>query len=379
MKSLYPMGRAVKNRSRTLLTTLSLSLLLSIPTIATYPPSCLFDIAEHSGGAMKVIPVGNNYRVEYTLSNKHQDIFRELMAHEYSDPYTQWPTYIHTAAEALRQSLPKDLIELIRRMRELNEPACILIHGMPIDEIIPPTPENGARPKDKGYISEGSLMGICGLLGAEPDYDEREKDGTYINQIIPVDSEKNRGEASSLGSDVEFYVHTENVYNAPPLKFFALLGLRGDPRVCTGIMFLDDILAEFEQNPPAGMSYSEFMEEIQKSQFLMQSGPSFGDNSRAQIQAPILTRNEKGERIYRFNANKDRVLGVNERAQQIVDHMAHMLKDPSFKAKITTRVNIQAGDMLLFNNWEVMHGRDAFKIDKLNWRWLQRVYMLVRD
>lgn len=377
MKSFYPTGCAVKNRRRTLLrATLSLSL-LSGPTMSWGYLTQINQI-EHNDN-LKVFRVGSNYRVEYTVPSWCQERFRSLMENCALDPYTQWPAYIKRAAEALQASLPEDLISLIRSMRSINEPACIQIQGMPIDEIIPPTPRNGARPTDKGFISEATLMGVCGLLEAEPDYDEREKDGTYINQIIPVDSDKNKAEASSLGSEIEFFVHTENVYNQPPLKFFALLGLRGDPKVCTGVIFLDDILQEVCGNPPPGMSFTEFMEEIQKPQFYMQSGPSFGENSRARIVAPILMRNAKGERVYRFNANPDRVIGMNDTAQRIVDHLTSLLTDTEVKSRITTKINIQAGSMLLFNNWEVMHGRDAFKIDKENWRWLQRVYMLVRD
>ena len=44
-----------------------------------------------------------------------------------------------------------------------------------------------------------------------------------------------------------------------------------------------------------------------------------------------------------------------------------------------TSINLQQGDLLLFNNWEVMHARDAFKLDKNNWRWLQRIYMMLNE
>lgn len=51
-----------------------------------------------------------------------------------------------------------------------------------------------------------------------------------------------------------------------------------------------------------------------------------------------------------------------------------MLLSEDFEAHCFLNINLKKGDLLLFNNWEVMHGRGAFEIDQENWHWLQRCY-----
>jgi hypothetical protein len=275
MNSRYPMGLVKK---------LSIALLCAASTYGNISTTSLRKIAHQSHGRMVVTRVGKAARVEYTLPPEVSEKFNDIMKDSTQDPYHNWQEYVGKAEAALRKVLPEDLTEVMLRMRRSRAPTVLIVHGMPIDNVIPETPRHGNRPHNKGYVSETTLLGICGLLRTKVDFDEREKDGMYINQIIPRDDAQSKEESSSFGSEIPFYPHTENVYSEPPLKFFELLCLRGDPKVATGVIFLDKILEYVKDNPPAGMSFEQFMEEIQKSQFVMRSGPSFGKNSGHAIQ-----------------------------------------------------------------------------------------------
>lgn len=328
---------------------------------------------------IQVKKMHNQTILEYTLDAEVSERLNVLVGSCNIDPYKNWDYYKVFAKAALQRVLPADLLDIIHTMRNSAYPTALIVHNTPTDTVIPKTPEDGNRPPVKGeqdgksYVSETVLLGICSLLDAYPDFDENEKDGTYINQIIPRDDAASKAVASSYGSEIPFFAHTENVYTPQPLKFFSLLCLRGTPNVFTSMIFLEDILAAIKADGKEWM-----LEEMAKPQFLMKSGPSFLGKERRIVPLPILDV-INGERCYRFNANHDRVEGINDTAKEIVAYLTNLLKSDEFQSAHKVGINLQRGDLLLFNNWEVMHARDSFKIDKSNWRWLQRCYFMLNE
>ena len=352
----------------------------------------LDELVALSQGRTIITRIGTHTLVEYTLLQDSTNKFRALMNNLKNDPYKEWEIYLEKAKKALKKALPSDLNYIIKKMSNSNEPTALIIHNMPIDDYIPATPTNGNRPPckhhdskgaeiinayAKGYISEAAILGTCGLLKALPDYDEREKDGTYINQIIPCDDDKSKSEASSFGSETPFEPHTKNVYQEPPLKIFSLLCLRGDPKVATRIIFLDNLLKYIKSDLAADQAFNNFLQELQKPQFAMRTGPSFERGDLIERVLPILTKNSKGETVFRFNANPGRIIGQNPEAIKTIDYLKDVLKRPDFKKNCYSSFYLKSGDFLIFNNWQAMHARDAFTIDTNNWRWLQRCYFMV--
>lgn len=337
--------------------------------------------------------IGNHTIIKYTLPKIDTTNIDTLIKNINLDPYTNWKEYCPIAQQIVVDHIPEELKNIILSMRNNNYPTVLIVRNMPIDTYIPTTPLHGNRPPylqynpdgtkihnilAKGFVSETMLLGICSLLNAYPDFDEREKDGTYINQVIPLDDENYKHTASSFGSEVAFLPHTENVYQEPPLKFFALLCLRGNSQVATTLIYLDSILEYIQENPLPTMSYEQIVEQMRKPQFIMKTGPSFKDHVIEKT-LPILTTNNHNERIFRFNANEDRVIGITAEAKIIVQYLKDVLTSKHFKDQKITQIYLQAGDFVLFNNWEVMHARDAFKVDKENRRWLQRCYFMLND
>ena len=333
-------------------------------------------------------------RVEYTLPDSVKEEFRRKLVNFKTDIYQNCNSHIDESSTVLKSVLPVDLVSVIQSMKDRNEPTALVIHNMPIDEYIPPTPQNGNKPpvkqfdkagkeiydnNSKGLVSEASILGVAGLLDAIPDFEDQEKDGACIHQIIPRDDPKSKAQESSFGSEIPFEPHTENVYHEPPIKYFALECLRADPKVATSIIFLDDILAFAKDNMPDGMSYEWFVEQLYKPQFSMRTGPSFENSDGVQRTLPILSITEKGERLFRLNLNKGRTVGLTPEAIKIINFFKNIFANQSFKENYITKIYLQTGDFLLFNNWEVMHARDAFKIDQDNWRWLQRCYFKINN
>jgi hypothetical protein len=330
--------------------------------------------------ASSYIQHGNQVVIEYTLDPETSVNVNKNLQDEYIDPYTNWEYYTNHSKEVLVKCLPQELIDIILAMKHNNTPTVLVVHNFPVDEVIPVTPQTGHCPSNKwldsingkGYVSEASILGICSILGCHPDHDENEKDGTYIHQIIPKDDAKSKGEISSYGSAIAFGPHTENVYDPKALKFFCLLGLRGDPKVNTNIILLDDILAYLQNHLPEGKTYEWFLEQMDKD-YIQKTGPTFRENQKY-IMAPILTLLPDGSRQLRFNTTNNRTEGTDEDTRFVATFIKDMLLSEDFQEKSFLNVNLKKGDLLLFNNWEVMHGRGSFELDKENWRWLQRCY-----
>lgn len=330
--------------------------------------------------AFSCIQHSNQVVIEYTLDPIVSVNINIDLKDEQIDPYTNWEYYKERSKKVLLKYLPQELINIILAMKNENNPTVLIIHNFPVDEIIPATPTTGDCPPNKwqdaingkGYVSEASILGICSILGSHPDYDENEKDGTYIHQIIPKDDVKSKEEISSYGSAIAFGPHTENVYDPNALKFFCLLGLRGDPKVNTHIMLLDDILSYLQSHLPEGKTYDWFLEQMKK-EYIQKTGPTFRNNQKY-LMASILTVLPDGSRQLRFNTTNNRTEGIDEDSCFVATFIKDMLLSNDFQANCFLNINLKRGDLLLFNNWEVMHGRGAFTIDQENWRWLQRCY-----
>lgn len=337
----------------------------------------------YTTGNFTVRKIKTQIIVEYTLDESISVFVNEELQNVNINPYENWEFYKNISKEVLLKYLPNDLIEIIKSMKNNNETAVLIIHNFPVDSVIPKTPQTGDCPPNKfndpingkGFVSEICILGLCSLFGAHPDYDENEKDGTYIHQIIPRNDGKSMSEISSYGSSIAFGPHTENVHQEPALKFFSLLGLRGDPKVNTNIILLDDILEYLKNNLPEGKTFEWFIEQMKKD-YIQKTGPTFG-RYQGSIMAPILTINKNGERKFKFNTTNNRTVGCDEDSCFVANHIKEMLLSKDFKQKCFTNLNLKRGTLLLFNNWEVMHGRDAFQLDPENWRWLQRCYFAV--
>lgn len=341
-------------------------------------PISLESLVSQSGGNIVLKNIGEQSIIEYTLSADVAENFNRALSEIDRDPYINWEFYRLFAQEVLLKLLPENLMQIIFCMRHSNKPTALLLHNAPIDDYIPPTPEDGHRSFEKGFVSEAFIFSICSLLDAYPEFDERERDGTMINQIIPRNDIKSIATHSSYGSRLDFDPHTENVYQEPPLKFFSLLCLRSDPKVATNVIFLDNILHYLKTHLPSGKSYEWMLEEMSKDQFYQKTGTSFLSHFHA-VTGPILGRSKEGERVFRFNTNDNRTQGINDDALLVSEHLKAMIMRPDFKKQYYSKIVLQKGDFLMFNNWEIMHGRDAFEIDRSNWRWLQRCYFMLNE
>lgn len=324
----------------------------------------------------------NEYTLDKEISKNFEIIINDIQIDPYGDP----SEYSILVGQQLEKLLPEKIKNEIRKMNSTESPGLIIIHNFPIDSFIPETPRNSKRPpsrmftkskddftlaKSKGFVSEAAILAVGYLLNVDPFYEEEEKDRTIINQIIPINDSKYEDSLSTFGSKFELLPHTESIYQVPPLKYFSLLCLRGDPKVATSIIFFEKIISYISTFYPDRIEW--VLNLISKPLFIMSSGPTH-ENSKSQVILPILEADGGREDILRLNLNPGRTVGITPEADEVVNFLREIITSEKFKRDNSEKIYLNSGDFILFKNWKVMHSRDAFSIDEDNWRWLQRCY-----
>lgn len=266
--------------------------------------------------------------------------------------------------------LPTHLLREILNFGRYPESAGVIaIENLPVDSVLPPTPNDGLRAVAKRtYIAEGCLLGISQLLG-EPIGYCTEKRGEIIHNVTPVKS----GEytQSNQGSGVFLNYHNDTVYDESGCfnifnpDFLMLNCLRADVSQQAETYFADarTILAALETVDVAALrepmyelgAPSTYTREMTGGQIVW-SKP-----------LPIITGPDDFPEIC-LTANGVRPVGATaERVLQKLLATCEAVKET---------VCLTPGRALLINNRKGVHARSIFKASYgPGDRWLQRTYI----
>jgi len=295
------------------------------------------------------------------LTAREKETFSALVAGESVDPYKDYLSVQQKSGEILGKVLSAELQDNLRSFGSRGRSVFLLQNCPTIASgaVLPPTPSlappSSQRSGSKDYVSEYFMLGISGLLGAQPYLIESVRDGTVINQIIPTNAYSNSGS----GYKVPFGLHNEVVHEPRVPDFFLLLALRGNPLAKTNYCFLDDIISLL---PP------EILEELQKPNFLMKSGDAAVFKEAKEFRCPIITTDESGTQNIRLNTAPGRCEGLTEEAKIALKYLNECLsKDVPIHA-----IALKDGEMLIVENGKTLHGRTEFEGD----RWVQRMNLI---
>lgn len=241
-------------------------------------------------------------------------------------------------------------------------PSVLRIRNVPIDQELPSTPSNGA-PSDakETYVAEAVLLGVARHAG-QPIGFEGLKGGLIVHDIAPVQGAEEA--QSNEGSATSFALHTEVAASDHRPTHVALLCLRSDHRNVARTVFSSARLACRRLAP-------EVLETLSKPLFTTGAPQSFklayANVERSEPAAVLLGPTSCPE----LRLNMQTTDGLTSAARRALEELKSALASDCSQFAVT----MQPGDLVLFDNRKVLHGRTAFqpRYDGKD-RWLLRVY-----
>ncbi|MCY0954275.1 TauD/TfdA family dioxygenase [Streptomyces sp. H27-S2] len=266
--------------------------------------------------------------------------------------------------------LPLDLLRSVLDFGRHNDaPGVALVRNLPVDARTGPTPLDGGPGRGKsGFVSEGVLLGLSGLLG-EPLGVLTEKAGRLIHDVVPVAggerTQTNQSSAVFLNFHSDITYDPTGRYDRANPDFLVLNCLRGDPAGEAVTYYADarDICGELP---------SDALEILRGPHFRLNAPGSYtrsvaGGSEVLSEPVPILSGGGTHPEIA-VSANGVHALNRDagaafERLQETCRSVAH-------------EVRLEPGQALLVNNRKGVHARSRFaaRHDGRD-RWLQRTYV----
>ncbi|MFH8929838.1 TauD/TfdA family dioxygenase [Streptomyces pristinaespiralis] len=267
-------------------------------------------------------------------------------------------------------ALPTELLQAVMDFgRHIDTAGVALVRNLPVDDMLPPTPDDGGPSRAKrGFVSEGVLLGLTGLLG-EPLGVLTEKDGRLIHDIVPVAggerTQTNQSSAVFLNFHSDITYDPTGRYDVANPDFLVLNCLRGDPSGAAVTYYADarDICGRLPE---------EELSLLRSPLFRLNAPGSYTRSAAGGAEVlsdpvPVISGPEAFPEIA-VSANGVRPLSEEaaaafERLQRTCREVAHP-------------VRLEPGQALLVNNRKGVHARSPFtaRHDGRD-RWLQRTYV----
>jgi L-asparagine oxygenase len=238
---------------------------------------------------------------------------------------------------------PRILKKLLDFKRNGSETGFLLFNlGETVNENIVWRPEFSISPIISHFVSAILLSSISDLVAYEA-----ESGGKLFQEIIPVPHMSNA--QTSLGSNVELEIHTEQAFSDLRPDILSLTCIRGDPSAITYIFSVEHILENFT---------SEECEFLRKPLWKTGVDLSFklhGVNQfiNGDIRGPMpILYGSKKDPFLRFD--QDLMFGITEEAQQMLKKIVDV-----YHSKKIAHV-LKPGEIIFVDNRRALHGRSPF-------------------
>lgn len=275
------------------------------------------------------------------------------------DPYHDVEEFLVTA-NLVFHNLPQDIRKkIIEFQRFGNQTGGILIQGLPIDPILPPTP---LKLTDKflknTFVSEFCAAVFSTPLGEIFSY-AQEKEGFLFQDIFPTPT--NRSNISSESSDILLDFHTEVAFHPYLPDHIILYCLRQDY-----MAEAQTIIASIRNIYPL-LSKSE-IDLLKKPIFETGIDYSFGNLHTNKGGGPIVSIISGTEKDPLICFDPDLM------TCKLLEGMELIGKLNSLAHQMSTSTILTPGDLFIIDNKRSIHGRSSFRARfDGNDRWLQRV------
>lgn len=275
-------------------------------------------------------------------------------------------------AEILLEELPEEAVAGLRQLATPSNTCLVTLRGV-ADFKAPETPVTGLADNTALSVQDIVLAGAMHIAGTRPCAFAFENQGRIARNVVA--NPEQRGKASSHGYDVELFWHQDNCGQPfenetletcalPPMpRQLAFFAIRNEERVPTRILLVDDALS---------LLMPETIDILKQPLYRIGAPDSIfadGNGGECVTNAPIL-HDEKGELFMRY----DPFLVSTKDPAAMLAHARLMiaLSEATPKARDVT---LNAGDVMIFKNYRLLHMRVAFEPKEARKsRWLRRFY-----
>ena len=230
--------------------------------------------------------------------------------------------------------------------------------------VIPPTPgkDSSELLSTANTIQASNLILEYAKKYGSPISYAQEQNGRLIQDIFPI--QKTETQQISSSSKVDLQLHTETAFHPYKPDNLLLLCLRGDPDASTTYALLDEIMTELS---------ADTIDVLTKPWFTTSIDDSFRVNGERDMHLTLSVLRSKidletQKTSYEITYDAALMQGTNSDAIDALEKLTDAI------SKKVRDVTLDYGDLLVFDNRTMIHGRRAFKprYDGTD-RWLKRV------
>lgn len=247
---------------------------------------------------------------------------------------SKYPEYFCQKAKTLK--IPERILNHFSR---IYENGYILFRNFPIDYLGKTPEDNTESLGEQTQIAkiQGILLHVLGEMIAY----EAEGDGHLFQDIVPV--KKMATLQTSVGSNKELEIHTEQAFSELRPDFLSLACIRGDSKAFTYILPVSRIIENISD--PGILHEPLWKTGVDLSFKLL--GQAFFEGD---IRGPLAILQEDTNLIF----DQDLMTGITEESQLKIGDIV----DIYYKHRIPHC--LQPGEILIIDNRKVVHGRSPF-------------------
>lgn len=316
--------------------------------------------------------------LSYDLSAEERSSLQQLLADPnitQNDPGSQ--AFYDNAWELVAQ-VPVGLRRFLEEFRRNDAAAAFMLRGFGVDDAaVGPTPRNWAEAAATGRTRREelflALMGEClGEVFSWPTL----QSGRLIQNVLPIAGEE--VQQSGHGSDVLLEWHTEDAFHPYRCDYLALFGIRNHDRVPTTLASVRDVELSADNRRVLGERRFYILPDDEHLRQLAVQRPN--DPGLLRVRA---MRDDPKPVAVLFGAADSPYLRIDPFFMRCVDGDAEAeraLKELVTElARAQQDVVVEAGALLVVDNYLAVHGRRAFtaRYDGTD-RWLQKA-VVTRD
>jgi len=261
-------------------------------------------------------------------------------------------------AGALARTFPAALYEtLVDFGDDSGDAGAVVLRPLPLGDL-PPTPPTPTTATSKSWASEALLLAAARRLGQPVGY-APEHGGDLVQNIVPVASSASRQISTSSRATLMF--HTETAFHPFRPRYLLLLCLRGDPAARTTLAASPALVRALPTRHRRVLFEPRFRTAVDESH---------RPDGRRCLGAPRPVFEGPSDRpVMVFDA--DLMVGIDGEATAALAALADIVEEHH------TSVVLEAGDLLVVDNYRVVHGRSSFtpRFDGTD-RWLQRTFVI---